>query len=190
MLNYQRVHVVPSHVTTLQFGSLPAVTRWLRTCIPKCCKRTIFSWNSCSSWVLWCDQCATAPCRCCDLASGAGVSWGLGKCGAPQLCIWSTPFNLCFSLLLLFGVVFFWSHCFFAVAIVKSDRTNTQMEKLNLKAQFFQVRPGSWLILVTGKEPLKHFDLWSQWPKLRGISSFWTEGTSPCIQYFQTYGTI
>ena len=46
-----------------------AVTRWLRTCIPRCCKRTIFSWNYCSSWVLWCDRCATAPCRCCDLAS-------------------------------------------------------------------------------------------------------------------------
>ena len=74
------------------------------------------------------------------------------------------------SLLLLFGVVFFWSHCFFAVAIVKSDRTNTHEDgKPESQAQFFQVK-WTWiitkangtvlrLILVTGKEPLKHFDL-------------------------------
>ena len=64
---------------------------------------------------------------------------------------------------------------------MKSDRTNTHEDgKPESQAQFFQVK-WTWiitkangtvlrLILVTGKEPLKHFDLWS--PSGRSLREF------------------
>ena len=63
----------PHDITSLIKPSMTRPSRYLslfqlRTCIPKCCKRILFSWNYCSSWVLWWDPCATVPCRCCNLA--------------------------------------------------------------------------------------------------------------------------